>query len=112
MLERRYLLKDERRRVVETPEQMFRRVATAIAKGDSPFGTPADVAASSQEFYEVMSRLEFLPNSPTLMNAGAPLGQLMACFVLPIEDNLDSIFSKAVVAQASPSRTFALREMW
>ena len=92
VLERRYLLKDERRRVVETPEQMFRRVATAIAKGDSPFGTPADVAASSQEFYEVMSRLEFLPNSPTLMNAGAPLGQLMACFVLPIEDNLDSIF--------------------
>lgn len=92
VLERRYLLKDERRRIVETPDRMSRRVATAIARGDSSFGAPADMAASSEEFYGIVSRLEFLPNSPTLMNAGAPLGQLMAYFVLPIENNLDSIF--------------------
>lgn len=92
VLERRYLLKDERRRVIETPEQMFRRVARVVAEGDAPFRPRTAVIESTREFYDVMARLEFLPNSPTLMNAGAPLGQLMACFVLPIEDNLDSIF--------------------
>jgi len=86
VLHRRYLLRNEQGRVVETPSGMFKRVARAVAKPDE------DPERAEEEFYRVMSRLEFLPNSPTLFNAGAPLGQLSACFVLPVEDSLDSIF--------------------
>jgi len=90
VLERRYLLRDENGRIIETPGQLFRRVAKAIAAVEAKHG--GNVKKSEEEFYRLMSSLEFLPNSPTLFNAGAPLRQLSACFVLPVEDALDAIF--------------------
>ncbi|MGB9676233.1 MAG: vitamin B12-dependent ribonucleotide reductase [Candidatus Bathyarchaeales archaeon] len=91
VLNRRYLLKDETERIVETPSQMFVRVARAIAKVDKEYGDNPE--ESEKTFYEMMARLEFIPNSPTLFNAGTDLGQLSACFVLPVEDSLESIFT-------------------
>jgi len=92
VLKRRYLLKDEEGRVVETPSQMFRRVAKAIAEVDLRYDGKTDVKKTEDEFYRLMVDLEFLPNSPTLMNAGADIGQLSACFVLPVEDSIEGIF--------------------
>jgi ribonucleoside-diphosphate reductase alpha chain len=93
VLQKRYLAKDEHGNVVETPEGLFRRVARNLAQADLLYGaTPEAVQATEQEFYELMARLEFLPNSPTLMNAGRPLQQLAACFVLPVEDSISGIY--------------------
>jgi ribonucleoside-diphosphate reductase alpha chain len=92
VLERRYLKKDEHGENIETVEQMFRRVADAIAAADAVYSDKADIAALSDRFYEMMTNLEFLPNSPTLMNAGKELGQLSACFVLPVGDSMEEIF--------------------
>lgn len=92
VLQKRILARDADGRIVETPEDMFRRVARSIASADLEYGTPADAEESEQGFFNVMSRLEFLPNSPTLMNAGRNLGQLSACFVLPIDDSMESIY--------------------
>lgn len=92
VLERRYLMKNEQGEVTETVEQLFERVAGAIAEADKKFDPEADTAALAAEFYEMMTSLSFLPNSPTLMNAGRPLGQLSACFVLPVEDSMEAIF--------------------
>ncbi len=92
VLARRYLKKDEQGSVIETPEEMFQRVAVNIAQADLIYHDHADVHTTEEEFFRIMSSLEFLPNSPTLMNAGRPLQQLAACFVLPIEDSLESIF--------------------
>lgn len=92
VLEKRYLLKDEDGRVTETVEGLFERVAGTIAHADLQYDPNADVAALSARFYEMMTELRFLPNSPTLMNAGGPLGQLSACFVLPVEDSMEKIF--------------------
>ena len=91
VLKSRYLLKDGEGNIIETPEQMFRRVARVIAAVDKKYDQ--DPKKAEDAFYEIMSRLEFLPNSPTLFNAGAPLRQLSACFVLTIEDSLESIFT-------------------
>lgn len=99
VLERRYLAKDAEGRVIETPEAMFRRVADALASADSLYTLNNDTSATADEFYGLMASLDFLPNSPTLMNAGTAVGQLSACFVLPVEDSMDRIFD-AVKATA------------
>ncbi|MBM3251964.1 MAG: hypothetical protein FJZ11_04185, partial [Candidatus Omnitrophica bacterium] len=93
VLEKRYLQKDFDGKVIETPEEMFRRVAKAIASADKKYGyKPQEIFKLEEEFYQIMTNLEFMPNSPTLMNAGRELGQLAACFVLPIDDSMESIF--------------------
>ncbi|MEM5798226.1 MAG: adenosylcobalamin-dependent ribonucleoside-diphosphate reductase [Candidatus Aenigmatarchaeota archaeon] len=93
VLEQRYLLRDEKGQIIEKPGDMFRRVARAVADVEKKYG--GDTKKVEEEFFNMMSRLEFLPNSPTLFNAGAPLGQLSACFVLPVDDSLESIFEAA-----------------
>jgi ribonucleoside-diphosphate reductase alpha chain len=94
VLQRRYLKKDDEGSVIETPEELFFRVAKVVAEPDKKYGaTDSEVEKSTEEFYRMMAKLDFLPNSPTLMNAGRPLGQLSACFVLPIEDSMESIFA-------------------
>ena len=95
VLKRRYLSKDREGNVLEDPEGMFRRVAHNLSQSDLLYGvSEVGRRETEQRFYEVMRRLEFLPNSPTLMNAGRELQQLSACFVLPVEDSLDAIFTK------------------
>ena len=95
VLQRRYLAKDRDGKVVETPEQMFRRVARNLAEAELLEDPEADMEPIAEEFYQMLSRLEFLPNSPTLMNAGRELQQLSACFVLPVADNMEGIFEAA-----------------
>ena len=92
VLERRYLKKNRKGRPVETPQDLFRRVARSVAAADAKFDPKADVEKTEEDFFKLLSEFVFLPNSPTLMNAGRRLGQLAACFVLPIEDSIDSIF--------------------
>jgi ribonucleoside-diphosphate reductase alpha chain len=92
VLQKRYLKKDEKGNIVETPEDLFFRVASNIAQADINYDKNVDIDATLKEFYLMMANLDFLPNSPTLMNAGRHLQQLSACFVLPIEDSMDSIF--------------------
>ena len=92
VLERRYLIRGEDGQPTETVEDLFRRVSRAIAAPDKNYDPDADLIALENEFYDMMTNLEFLPNSPTLMNAGRPLGQLSACFVLPVPDSMEEIF--------------------
>ena len=92
VLERRYLKTDSEGNIIESPEKMFRRVAHHIAGPENKYGDAAHAEKMEETFYKMMTESKFLPNSPTLMNAGRRLGQLAACFVLPVEDSMDGIF--------------------
>lgn len=116
VLKKRYLIKDEQGKVTETPETMFRRVADTIAGVEAQYGaTKKQVAQWSDSFYALMTRGLFEPNSPTLMNAGRPLGMLSACFVLPVEDSLESIYDTmkhaALVHQSGGGTGFAFSNL-
>ncbi len=115
VLQRRYLMKNAAGRIVETPDQLFRRVANNIALAERRYRPRANVAAVSRAFYTMMRRLEFLPNSPTLMNAGGPLQQLSACFVLPIDDSLESIYDalkhQALIHQSGGGTGFSFSRL-
>ncbi|MFX1581797.1 MAG: adenosylcobalamin-dependent ribonucleoside-diphosphate reductase, partial [Promethearchaeota archaeon] len=90
---KRYFLKDDEGNAIETPSQLFRRVANAVAKAEKLFDKSSDYQTYEELFYNMIASLEFMPNSPTLFNAGTDIGQLSACFVLPIRDDMDSIFT-------------------
>jgi len=92
VLEKRYLKKDDSGKAIESPENMFQRVARSVAEADRLFDPDADFKKTEIQFQKLLANLWFLPNSPTMMNAGRRLGQLAACFVLPIEDSMESIF--------------------
>ncbi len=113
VLQTRYLLKDEKARIIETPEEMFRRVARGVADAERLYNE--DAAYWEEKFYEIMVSLRFLPNSPTLMNAGKPFGQLAACFVLPVEDSMKSIFdtlkNAALILQSGGGTGFSFSRL-
>ncbi|MCL1901013.1 MAG: vitamin B12-dependent ribonucleotide reductase [Firmicutes bacterium] len=92
VLKKRYLTKDANNNIIDTIEDLFTRVASTIAGADLTYDKNADVKKTTKIFYDMMTEMDFLPNSPTLMNAGKPLGQLSACFVLPVGDSMEEIF--------------------
>ena len=116
VLKRRYQAKDREGNLIEEPDEMFHRVARNLAEADRNYSaTQLEVADTKEEFYQVMRRLEYLPNSPTLMNAGKELQMLSACFVLPVEDAMESIFEtvkQATLVQKSGGGTgFAFSQL-
>ena len=115
VLERRYLRKDLQGKLTETPEEMFRRVAKHIAKAEKACGNENHVREMEEVFHAMMTEFKFLPNSPTLMNAGRRLGQLAACFVLPVEDSMEGIFdalkSAALIHKSGGGTGFAFSRL-
>src|SRR5881394_3919622 len=120
VLEKRYLIKNEKGKPTETPEDLFWRVATVVAGADERYGaTEEAVEAVARSFYYLMTQRRFEPNSPTLMNAGRPLGQLSACFVLPVEDALangrngiyDTLKSMAIIHQSGGGTGFGFSKL-
>ena len=113
VLKARYLLKDEQGRVMESPREMFGRIARSIAAVEGLYG--GNVAACEERFFDLISSLRFLPNSPTIMNAGKPQGQLAACFVLPVEDSMRSIFdtlkNAALILQSGGGTGFSFSRL-
>lgn len=104
VLEARYLRRDQSRRVIETPEELFHRVARAVAQAELLVGSAREADRWQEAFHRLLASLDFLPNSPTLMNAGTPLGQLSACFVIPVEDTMEGIFG-GLLSMALVQRT-------
>lgn len=92
VLKRRYLLKDKSGKIIETPDELLHRIANAIAEADANYTSKANIQKTAEQFYQMLHNKDFLPNSPTIMNAGRELGQLSACFVLPVDDSMESIF--------------------
>src|SRR5437763_459218 len=120
VLEKRYLVKNAQGKPVEQPEDLFWRVATVVAEADRRYGaSDKAVQTAAEEFYALMTQRRFEPNSPTLMNAGRPLGQLSACFVLPVEDALsngrdgiyDTLRSMALIHQSGGGTGFGFSKL-
>jgi ribonucleoside-diphosphate reductase alpha chain len=115
VLDARYLRRDQQRRIVETPDELFQRVARAVADAELLLGCAGQAAYWEEQFHRLLASRDFLPNSPTLMNAGTPLGQLSACFVLPIEDSMEAIFctlrDMALVQRTGGGTGFSFSEL-
>jgi ribonucleoside-diphosphate reductase alpha chain len=115
VLQRRYLLRDDQGNIKETPAQLFRRVARSMTMPDKRWLSSNEVSKLEDRFYEMIAKLEFVPNTPTLMNAGTPLGQLSACFVIPVEDSLAGIFdalkATALIQQSGGGTGFSFSRL-
>src|SRR5205809_3030883 len=120
VLEKRYLVKNEKGQPVEQPEDLFWRVSTVVAQADAKYGaSEGAVQEVAEQFYFLMTQRRFIPNSPTLMNAGRPLGQLSACFVLPVEDSLsngkngiyDTLSAMALIHQSGGGTGFSFSRL-
>src|SRR5213080_3937674 len=116
VLRKRYLKKDDKGRVIETPKELFARVAWNLAQAERNYGaTKAQVEETARRFYRMVANLDFLPNSPTLMNAGLELQQLSACFVLPVDDSLIGIFEslkhQALIHQSGGGTGFSFSRL-